>query len=158
MPCPSLIEELRMLSRKACGLVHLKTSRQCLSVQDLAGSEVTIQSAQDGKRMLSAGKELVRLELSDNPMTAEVAEELAETIRAQPKLQSLILNDISLCGDDNTDGLAQICAALTASAPHLEELELALNEISVEGAKVSVLSNHQPRSAHVATSLENLGL
>ena len=86
--------------------------------------------------LVHAGNELVRLELSDNPMTSDVAGELASTIRRHPKLKSLILNDISLCGDGSVDGLLDICSALNESAPELEELELSLNEITEEGGKV----------------------
>ncbi len=73
-----------------------------------------------------------KLDLSDNPMTAEVASALARTIMGQPQLRALILNDISL----TDEGVAPILEALIEGAPHLEELELALNEITPEGAKV----------------------
>jgi len=74
----------------------------------------------------------VKLDLSDNPMTAEVADALAHTISAQPQLRTLILNDISL----TDEGLSPILEALVDGAPQLEELELALNEMTPEGAKV----------------------
>ena len=83
-------------------------------------------------RGLRAGQQLVKLDLSDNPMTSEVAGELAGLIRSQPRLQVLNLNDTSL-GDE---GVAAVAEALSTSAPELVELELALNEITPEGAKV----------------------
>lgn len=75
----------------------------------------------------------MKLDLSDNPMTAEMADELAETVRQQPNIRTLILNDMSL----TDEGVGCILAALQQSAPDLETLELALNEITPEGAKVN---------------------
>ena len=75
---------------------------------------------------------MVKLDLSDNPMTADMAEELAETLKGQPRIQTLILNDMSL----TDEGVVSIVEALTGSAPELAHLELALNEITPEGAKV----------------------
>ncbi len=79
-----------------------------------------------------SGHSLVKLDLSDNPMTAEMAEDLAETLRRQPNVRALILNDMSL----TDEGTGCILEALKDSAPELEHLELALNEITPEGAKV----------------------
>lgn len=92
-------------------------------------------------RGLLAGQCLVRLDLSDNPMTAEVAEALAACIHQQPKLQALNLNDTSL----TDEGVTTICASLRGAAPKLQELELALNEITASGATavVAAISNKQ---------------
>ena len=79
------------------------------------------------------GQQLVKLDLSDNPMTSEVAAELAQTLRQQPLLRVLNLNDTSL-GDE---GVSTVSAALAESQAELEQLELALNEISPAGAEVS---------------------
>ena len=75
----------------------------------------------------------MKLDLSDNPMTADMAEDLAETLKGHPRLKALILNDMSL----TDEGVGCILAALKDHAPELEHLELALNEITPEGAKVS---------------------
>ena len=75
----------------------------------------------------------MKLDLSDNPMTSEVAEELAQTLRQQPLLKALNLNDTSL-GDV---GVSTVAAALAESPAQLEQLELALNEITPAGAEVS---------------------
>lgn len=77
----------------------------------------------------------MKLDLSDNPMTADMADELAETLKGHSKLKVLILNDMSL----TDEGVGCILAALKESAPDLEQLELALNEITTEGAKVGSL-------------------
>lgn len=78
---------------------------------------------------------LRRLDLSDNPLTDGCAQELALCVAHSPLLTALNLNDTSL-GDA---GVAAVCAALEAkgaeAAAALEELELALNEVTVEGAK-----------------------
>ena len=65
-------------------------------------------------------------------MTVDMAEDLAETLEGQPEIQALILNDMSL----TDDGVTSILKALGKSAPRLKQLELALNEITSEGAKV----------------------
>lgn len=86
----------------------------------------------------------MRLDLSDNPLTEEVAPALAACLAAQPQLQHLNLNDTSL-----TDkGVTTVCRALAGSAPQLRSLELALNEITVEGvaAVVAALANKQQLS------------
>jgi hypothetical protein len=58
----------------------------------------------------------VRLDLSDNPLTEEVAPALAGVLAAQPGLRALNLNDTSL-----TDaGIVQVCRALASAAPKLE--------------------------------------
>lgn len=44
----------------------------------------------------AAGKCLQRLDLSDNPMTGDVAQALAEMLRQHPHLRVLNLNDTSL--------------------------------------------------------------
>lgn len=65
-------------------------------------------------------------------MTAEVAPGLAALIKAQPRLRALNLNDTSLLDD----GTSLVAHALETSADQLEELELALNEITPVGAQV----------------------
>ncbi len=48
---------------------------------------------------MRAGRHLLKLDISDNPMTAEVAESLAQLIKQQPLLRHLNLNDTSLTND-----------------------------------------------------------
>lgn len=81
-------------------------------------------------KAFSVGSSLTRLDLHDNPMTAEVAPALALALPRHTGLIALNLNDTSL-GDE---GVAAIAAALAQAAPQLQELELALNEITAEGA------------------------
>jgi large subunit ribosomal protein L31/Ran GTPase-activating protein 1 len=75
---------------------------------------------------------LARLDLSDNPLTAEAAPALAEALAAAPALTALNLNDTCL----TDEGITLICGALAkpGAAPKLRELELALNEVTPEGA------------------------
>jgi large subunit ribosomal protein L31/Ran GTPase-activating protein 1 len=56
---------------------------------------------------LLAGQHLVKLDLSDNPMTAEVASALAEALRSQQSLQVLNLNDTAL-GDEGMESIAEV--------------------------------------------------
>jgi Ran GTPase-activating protein (RanGAP) involved in mRNA processing and transport len=86
----------------------------------------------------------VRLDLSDNPLTEEVAPALAACLAAQPRLAHLNLNDTSL----TDEGVAVVCSALAGAAPQLQSLELALNEITAEGAKavVAAVANKQQLS------------
>ncbi|WIA30005.1 hypothetical protein OEZ86_000102 [Tetradesmus obliquus] len=95
-------------------------------------------------KALMAGGSLVRLDLSDNPLTEEVAPALAACLAAQPQLQHLNLNDTSL----TDEGVTTVCRALAGSAPQLRSLELALNEITAEGvaAVVAALANKQQLS------------
>lgn len=81
---------------------------------------------------LAAARGLVRLDLHDNPITADFAPALAALLASQAHLKALVLNDTCL-GDE---GVAEVCGALGAGggAPQLEELELALNEITPQGA------------------------
>eukprot|EP00955_Chlamydomonas_euryale_P026366 278381-Chlamydomonas_euryale.AAC.8 len=78
-------------------------------------------------RGLCAGQCLTRLDVSDNPMTAEAAAALAACVAQQPNLTYLNLNDTAL----TDDGVTEVCRALAAAAPKLQELELALNEVRV---------------------------
>ena len=55
----------------------------------------------------SAGSELQRLDLSDNPMTEEVAPALAEALRQQSGLVRLNLNDTSL-QDEGISAIAEV--------------------------------------------------
>ena len=80
--------------------------------------------------MTHAGRTLLRLDLSDNPLTSEVADSLSSMLAQQPLLRSLNLNDTSL----TDEGVSTVCQAVGRSSPNLQELELALNEITVEGA------------------------
>ena len=54
-----------------------------------------------------AGRSLVSLDLSDNPLTGEVAQSLAEALRGQENLRVLNLNDTSL-GDEGLESLAEV--------------------------------------------------
>lgn len=54
-----------------------------------------------------AGSSLVKLDLSDNPMTTEVAQALAEALRGQERLQVLNLNDVAL-GDEGVESIAEV--------------------------------------------------
>lgn len=58
----------------------------------------------------------MKLDLSDNPMTAEVAPALAETVRRHPELRVLNLNDTAL----SDDGVSAVAEALSASAARVE--------------------------------------
>lgn len=59
---------------------------------------------------------LTRLDLSDNPMTEEVAPALASCIANQPSLTALNLNDTSL----TDEGITVVCKALAGGAPQLQ--------------------------------------
>jgi len=90
-------------------------------------------------RALAAGtKMLVKLDVHDNPMTEEAAAALATAIMAQPHLLTLNLNDTCLCDK----GVSQIAAALqhATAAEKLETLELALNEITPDGAEAVAMA------------------
>ncbi len=60
----------------------------------------------------------MRLDLHDNPITAEFAPHLAAVLRQQRRLRALVLNDTSLCDE----GVAAVCGALAeaGAAPELE--------------------------------------
>ena len=58
----------------------------------------------------------MKLDLSDNPMTAEVAPALAEMIRCHSELRVLNLNDTAL----NDEGVSAIAEALSASTARIE--------------------------------------
>lgn len=78
----------------------------------------------------------MRLDLSDNPLTEEVASELASCLAQQPNLRHLNLNDTGLLDE----GVQAVCKALAGSAPQLETLELALNEITPSGVRYVVMA------------------
>ncbi|KAJ9527605.1 hypothetical protein QJQ45_025877 [Haematococcus lacustris] len=82
-------------------------------------------------KALTTGRHLVKLDISDNPMTAAVGPALAALVLVQPCLKILNVNDTSL-----TDkGAMAVAVALGNSSCQLEELEMALNEITPAGAK-----------------------
>ena len=60
-----------------------------------------------------AGSELKRLDLSDNPMTEEVAPKLAEMLRGQSGLIRLNLTDTSL----QDEGISIIAEVLSPTIP-----------------------------------------
>lgn len=95
------------------------------------------------------GSSLVKLDLSDNPLTEEVAAELAACLAKQPHLRSLNLNDTGL----QDEGVQAVCKALAgpAAAPQLEVLELALNEITPAGSRyvVMAIANKQQLTKYV---------
>lgn len=97
----------------------------------MASSRVGLDGGIALANSMTPGNCLQRLDLSDNPMTGEVAESLAAMLKGQPHLRALNLNDTSL----EDEGVSTIAQALTDAAPQLEELELALNEVTPEGAK-----------------------
>ncbi|KAF6260413.1 hypothetical protein COO60DRAFT_1625705 [Scenedesmus sp. NREL 46B-D3] len=119
---------------------------RCPGMSDfkMASSRVGPAGGSALAQALGAGGSLVRLDLSDNPLTEEVAPALAACLAAQPRLQHLNLNDTGL----TDEGVAVVCTALAAAAPQLQSLELALNEITEEGAKavVAALANKQQLS------------
>ena len=59
------------------------------------------------------GEELEKLDLSDNPMTEEVAPALAEALRKQDKLVRLNLNDTSL-KDEGIQAIAEVLCPSTS--------------------------------------------
>lgn len=102
-------------------------------MQDLrfASSRVGPEGGIALARGLMAGSALVKLDISDNPLTEEVVPALCGLIKSQPALRVLNLNDTGL----GSKGAAQVCVALAQAAPQLEDLGLALNEIDGQGAK-----------------------
>jgi hypothetical protein len=65
---------------------------------------------------LSAGTSLARLDISDNPMTGEIAADLAAALRRHGGLRALNLNDTGL-GDE---GIAMLAEAVAGAAHELE--------------------------------------
>jgi Ran GTPase-activating protein (RanGAP) involved in mRNA processing and transport len=84
------------------------------------------------KALAVGGTNLLSLDIHDNPMTSEIAEELASLLGKHSKLKKLNLNDTCL-GDDGVETVASALA--NGAAPVLEELEMELNEITVTGAE-----------------------
>jgi large subunit ribosomal protein L31/Ran GTPase-activating protein 1 len=80
--------------------------------------------------LAAAGSSLLRLDVHDNPMTQAAAGPLCAVLAAHPRLQHLNLNDTCL-GDE---GVAEVAAALPPCVAGLQELELALNEVTAAGA------------------------
>ena len=77
-------------------------------------SQTTVSAAlhvqhNTGIVLFPAGNCLQRLDLSDNPMTGDVAESLAEMLKGQPHLRALNLNDTSL-EDAGVSTIAQALA------------------------------------------------
>lgn len=64
------------------------------------------------------GASLQRLDLHDNPLTAEVAPALARVVAAHPQLRVLNLNDTSL----TDEGAAVLAEALASGARDLQVL------------------------------------
>jgi Ran GTPase-activating protein 1 len=116
------------------GAIHIaKILARAPMMEDfkLASSRVGPEGGNALARALCAGTALTKLDLSDNPMTSDVAAALAACVAYQPNLRHLNLNDTSL----TDEGIEVVCRALTGSAPKLEQLELALNEVTPDGAK-----------------------
>eukprot|EP00210_Caulerpa_lentillifera_P006909 g6606.t1 len=78
---------------------------------------------------LSNAKELLELDLNDNPGTIEIVPGLVKLLECQPKLRKLNLSDTGL----EDEGII-ILANTLAKNNNIEVLELALNEITVQGA------------------------
>eukprot|EP00198_Chlamydomonas_reinhardtii_P008040 XP_001697377.1 RAN GTPase activating protein, RANGAP1 [Chlamydomonas reinhardtii] len=111
---------------------------------------------------LMSGSCLVRLDFSDNPLTAEAAPALAAALARQPALRVLNLNDTGL----GPDGVAALCGGLLQSyaaaeatgqpRQQLEELGLALNEVDPTAAKaVAALVAAHARSLRSVNLREN---
>lgn len=83
------------------------------------------------KALASAGTNLRILDIHDNPMTSEIAEDLGSVLQKHLVLKRLNLNDTCL-GDE---GVETVAKALASGVPVLEELELELNEITPAGAE-----------------------
>ena len=81
--------------------------------------------------LANAGNRLVSLDLHDNPLTSEVASGLATVISRHVGLKKLNLNDTCL-GDD---GIGPVAGALSMAAVELEDLQLELNEITLDAAE-----------------------
>lgn len=126
-----------MTGDEGAGHVARLLSR-CPAMADfkLASSRVGSAGGISIAKALSVGSSLVRLDLSDNPLTEEVAGELAACLARQPQLRHVNLNDTGL----QDEGVEAICKALAGAAPQLESLELALNEISPTGVRQVVLA------------------
>ena len=111
-----------------------KILARCPNMEDfkMASSRVGAEGGVALANALSSGgTALISLDIHDNPMTSEVAEDLSALIAKHPSMKRLNLNDTCL-GDE---GVATVAAALVSAAPVLENLELELNEITVEGAE-----------------------
>jgi Ran GTPase-activating protein (RanGAP) involved in mRNA processing and transport len=82
------------------------------------------------KALASCGKNLVSIDLHDNPLTHEVSGALAEAIGAHPGLRRVNLNDTIM---ENT-GIEKLAVSLARAAQSVEHVELQLNEVTPEGA------------------------
>ena len=109
---------------------------RCPAMEDfkMASSRVGAEGGKAlAKALTAGGSKLLILDIHDNPMTAEIAEELPHVFMKHLGLKRLNLNDTCL-GDD---GVGAVAVALGAGgAPVLEELEMELNEITVAGAEL----------------------
>ena len=82
------------------------------------------------KALASCGKNLLSIDLHDNPLTHEVSGALAEAILAHPGIKRVNLNDTIM---ENT-GIEKLAVSLARSAESVEHVELQLNECTPEGA------------------------
>ena len=138
MQCTGSLKRLHLLNNMSGdeGAASIaKVLSRCPNMEDfkMASSRV----GGDGgvalsQALASAGTSLRILDIHDNPMTSEIATDLASVLQKHTGLVRLNLNDTSL-GDE---GIETVAAALATGTPVLQELELELNEITPVGAEV----------------------
>ena len=82
------------------------------------------------KALASCGKNLISIDLHDNPLTHEVSGALAEAILAHPGIKKVNLNDTIM----EDTGIEKLAASLGRAADSVEHVALQLNECTPEGA------------------------
>mmetsp|Transcript_10076 Transcript_10076/g.18988 ORF Transcript_10076/g.18988 Transcript_10076/m.18988 type:complete len:514 (-) Transcript_10076:111-1652(-) len=82
-------------------------------------------------KAIAQGRSLIKLDLKDNSLGEEAGCALAYVLQAHPNLRHLNLSETAL----GNKGTVAIVTTLAASAPNLEVLELACNELTSSGAK-----------------------
>ena len=138
MQCTGSLKRLHLLNNMsgdegATSIANVLS--RCPSMEDFKMASSRVGGAGGialAKALAVGGTNLLSLDIHDNPMTSEIAEELGALLYRHPKLKRLNLNDTCL-GDDGVEIVAGALA--NGAAPVLEELEMELNEITVAGAE-----------------------
>lgn len=79
---------------------------------------------------IGAGSKLVKIDLKDNTLGEIGGKALAKVLRNHPNLKHVILSETAI----GNKGAIALVKALSETAPHLEVLELACNDITTSGA------------------------
>jgi len=135
LPAPQNLQKLHFFNNMsgdegAFAIAHVLARSTSMEDFRMSSTRVMEKGGLALAQAIGAGSKLVKIDLKDNTLGEIGGKALAKVLRNHPNLKHVILSETAI----GNKGAIALVKALSETAPHLEVLELACNDITASGA------------------------